>query len=162
MAQIFVAVLDATSSTFAKASWTRRCPTGIDADVRAFEVIAGVPYLSCRTTPRTPSSRPASTSLSQSDLCRDGGPLWNPPSCSPAEEAARQGEGRAGRADRRARAARPAEARTFDSLADVDAALGELMTSSTKNRPLRRLGVTRRQLLEEVDRPALKALPSEP
>ena len=27
---------------------------------------------------------------------------------------------------------------------------------------LRRLGVTRRQLLEEIDRPALKALPSEP
>ena len=27
---------------------------------------------------------------------------------------------------------------------------------------LRRLGVARRQLLEEVDRPALKALPSEP
>lgn len=29
-------------------------------------------------------------------------------------------------------------------------------------RPIRRLGVTRRQLLEEVDRPALKPLPAEP
>jgi hypothetical protein len=52
--------------------------------------------------------------------------------------------------------------RTFYSLADVDAALGELMTQLNEKQPLRRLGVTRRQLLEEVDRPALKALPDEP
>src|SRR5450631_2339518 len=52
--------------------------------------------------------------------------------------------------------------RIFYSLADVDAALGELMTQLNERQPLRRLGVTRRQLLEEVDRPALKALPDEP
>ena len=52
--------------------------------------------------------------------------------------------------------------RIFRSLADVDAALGELMTQLNERQALRRLGVTRRQLLEEVDRPALKALPDEP
>src|SRR6185312_7482972 len=52
--------------------------------------------------------------------------------------------------------------RTFTSLADVDAALGELMTQLNEKQTLRRLGVTRRQLLEQVDRPALKALPGEP
>ena len=52
--------------------------------------------------------------------------------------------------------------RTFYSLADVDAALGELMTQLNERQSLRRLGVTRRQLLEEVDRPALKAPPDEP
>ena len=52
--------------------------------------------------------------------------------------------------------------RTFYSLADVDTALGELMTQLNDNQALRRLGVTRRQLLEEVDRPALTALPNEP
>ena len=52
--------------------------------------------------------------------------------------------------------------RIFASLADVDAALGELMAQLIDNQSLRRLGVTRRQLLEEVDRPALKALPGEP
>ena len=52
--------------------------------------------------------------------------------------------------------------RTFYSLADVDAALGDLMTQLNEQRPIRRLGVTRRQLLEKVDRPALKALPAEP
>ena len=36
------------------------------------------------------------------------------------------------------------------------------MTHLNEERPIRRLGVTRRQLLEEIDRPALKPLPLEP
>ena len=51
---------------------------------------------------------------------------------------------------------------TFYSLAEVNAAIGELLTHLNEERPIRRLGVTRRQLLEEVDRPALKSLPAEP
>jgi hypothetical protein len=41
-------------------------------------------------------------------------------------------------------------------------AIGELMTHLNEERPIRRLGVTRRQLLEQIDRPALKSLPAEP
>ena len=52
--------------------------------------------------------------------------------------------------------------RTFYSLAEVNAAIADLMTHLNEVRPIRRLGVTRRQLLEEVDRPALKSLPTEP
>jgi transposase len=52
--------------------------------------------------------------------------------------------------------------RTFYSLAEVNAAIGELSTHLNEERPLRPLGATRRQLLEEIDRPALKALPTEP
>jgi hypothetical protein len=52
--------------------------------------------------------------------------------------------------------------RTFYSLADVNAAIGEFLTLLNEERPIRRLGVTRRQLLEEIDRPALKPLPIEP
>jgi transposase len=52
--------------------------------------------------------------------------------------------------------------RTFYSLAEVNAAIGELLKLLNEERPIRRLGVTRRQLLEEVDRPALKPLPVEP
>ena len=36
------------------------------------------------------------------------------------------------------------------------------MTHLNEERPIRRLGVTRRQLLEQIDRPALKSLPTEP
>ena len=36
------------------------------------------------------------------------------------------------------------------------------MALLNEERPIRRLGATRRQLLEEIDRPALKPLPIEP
>jgi len=36
------------------------------------------------------------------------------------------------------------------------------MTHLNEERAIRRLGVTRRQLLEQIDRPALKVLPAEP
>jgi transposase len=44
-AQIFVAVLGASSFTFAHASWTQALPDWIDAHVRAIEAIGGVPHL---------------------------------------------------------------------------------------------------------------------
>ncbi len=44
-AQIFVAVLGASSFTFAHASWTQALPDWIDAHVRALETIGGVPHL---------------------------------------------------------------------------------------------------------------------
>ena len=44
-AQIFVAVLGASSFTFAFASWTQTLPDWIDAHVRALEAIGGVPQL---------------------------------------------------------------------------------------------------------------------
>ena len=44
-AQIFVAVLGASSFTFACASWTQALPDWIDAHVRAFSAIGGVPEL---------------------------------------------------------------------------------------------------------------------
>ena len=43
MAQIFVAVLGASSFTFAKATWTQALPDWIDAHVRAFEASGGIP-----------------------------------------------------------------------------------------------------------------------
>ncbi len=50
----------------------------------------------------------------------------------------------------------------FYSLADVNAAIGELLARLNEERPIRRLGLTRRQLLEEIDRPAFKPLPTSP
>jgi transposase len=47
MAQIFVAVLGASSFTFAHASWTQALPDWIDAHVRALAAIGGVPQLAC-------------------------------------------------------------------------------------------------------------------
>ncbi|MBM3655104.1 MAG: transposase, partial [Alphaproteobacteria bacterium] len=52
--------------------------------------------------------------------------------------------------------------RTFYSLAEVNAAIEEMLKNLNEERPIRRLGVTRRRLFEEIDRPALNALPTEP
>jgi transposase len=52
--------------------------------------------------------------------------------------------------------------RRFYSLAELNAAISEMLRQLNDERPIRRLGVTRRALLEELDRPHLKALPSEP
>ena len=52
--------------------------------------------------------------------------------------------------------------RRFCGLAELNAAIAEFLGELNDKRPIRRLGVTRRQLLEELDRPALKPLPVEP
>ena len=154
MAQIFVAVLGASSFTFAKATWTQALPDWIDAHVRAFEAIGGVPELvvpdNAKTAVVKPSFYDPEVNRTYAEMAVHYGtailPAWQ------AEEAARQGESRAGRPDRRALAAQGGWRRIFTSLADVDAALGELMTQLNDKQALHwKLGVTRRQLLE--DRP---------
>jgi transposase len=47
-------------------------------------------------------------------------------------------------------------------LGELNDAIKGLLVRLNDERPIRRLGVTRRQLLEELDRPALKPLPAEP
>jgi len=51
--------------------------------------------------------------------------------------------------------------RRFYSLAELNTAIGELLRQLNDERPIRRLGVTRRALFEELDRPNLKSLPAQ-
>jgi transposase len=161
-AQIFVAVLGASSFTFAHASWTQMLPDWIDAHVRALEAIGGVPELIV----------PDNTKTAIIKSC-----LYDPQvNRTYAEMAAHFGA-----AILPARPMRPRDKakveqavliverwllgrlrhRIFYGLADVNAAIADLMMHLNEVRPIRRLGVTRRQLLEEIDRPALKPLPAE-
>ena len=52
--------------------------------------------------------------------------------------------------------------RRFYSLSELNAAISELLRQLNDERPIRRLGVTRRALFEELDRPNLNALPAQP
>src|SRR5256714_2935730 len=52
--------------------------------------------------------------------------------------------------------------RRFYSLAELNTAIGELLRQLNDERPIGRLGVTRRALFEELDRPNLNSLPAEP
>ena len=51
--------------------------------------------------------------------------------------------------------------RRFYSLAELNATIGEMLRQLNEERLIRRLGVTRRALLEELDRLHLKELPGE-
>jgi transposase len=52
--------------------------------------------------------------------------------------------------------------RKFYGLAELNQAIREFLHHLNEVRPIRRLGLTRRQLLEELDRPFLRPLPTEP
>ena len=161
-AQIFVAVLGASSFTFARASWTQALPDWIDAHVRAFEAIGGVPHLLV----------PDNTKTAVIKAC-----LYDPQvNRTYAEMAAHYDTTILPARPRRPRDKAKVEQavliverwllgrlrhRTFYSLAEVNAAIGELLTHLNEEHRIRRLGVTRRQLLEQIDRPALKSLPTE-
>ena len=162
-AQIFVAVLGASSFTFAHASWTQTLPDWIDAHVRALEAIGGVPHLLV----------PDNTKTAVIKSC-----LYDPQvNRTYAEMAAHYDTAILPARPRRPRDKAKVEQavliverwllgrlrhRIFYNLAEINAALADLMTHLNEVRPIRRLGVTRRQLLEEIDRPALKPLPVEP
>jgi transposase len=162
-AQIFVAVLGASSFTYAQATWTQGLADWISGHVGAFEAIGGVPALLV----------PDNTKVAVIKAC-----LYDPQiNRSYADMAAHYGTAILPARPRRPRDKAKVEQavlmverwllgrlrhRRFCSLAEVNAAIGELLQQLNEERPIRRLGVTRRALLEELDRPHLKGLPSEP
>jgi transposase len=162
-AQIFVAVLGASNFTYAEASWTQALGDWIGAHTRAFKAIGGVPNLLV----------PDNTKVAVIKAC-----LYEPHvNRTYAEMAAHYDTAVLPARPRRPRDKAKVEAavliierwllgklrhRRFYSLAELNAAIDELLHQLNEERPIRRLGVTRRALLEELDRPHLKALPSEP
>jgi len=162
-AQIFVAVLGASSFTYAEATWTQSLADWIGAHTRAFEAIGGVTRLLV----------PDNTKTAIIKAC-----LYEPQvNRTYTEMAAHYGTGVLPARPRRPRDKAKVEVgvlimerwilgrlrnRRFHSLGELNEAIRALLVRINDERPIRRLGVTRRQLLEEVDRPALEPLPAEP
>lgn len=162
-AQIFVAVLGASSLTYAQATWTQGLADWISGHVGAFEAIGGVPALIVPDNAKTAVIK----------AC-----FYDPQiNRSYAEKAAHYDTAILPARPRRPRDKAKVEQavlvierwligglrhRTFHSLAELNAAIGEMLRRLNDERPIRRLGVTRRQLFNEIDRTALKALPETP
>ncbi len=162
-AQIFVAVLGASNFTYAEATWTQGLSDWIGAHTRTFAAIGGVPRLLI----------PDNAKVAVIKAC-----LYEPQvNRTYAEMAAHYGTAVLPTRPRRPRDKAKVEAavlvverwilarlrhRQFYSLAELNAAIAELLRRLNEEKPLRRLGRTRRQLLEELDRPALKPLPIDP
>jgi transposase len=162
-AQIFVAVMGASNFTYAEASWTQALADWIGAHTRAFAALGGVPKLLV----------PDNTKVAVIKAC-----LYEPQvNRTYAEMAAHYDTAILPARPRRPRDKAKVEVavliierwllgrlrhRRFYSLAELNAALGELLRQLNDERLIRRLGVTRRALFEELDRPNLNSLPAQP
>ena len=161
-AQIFVAVLGASSYTYAEASWTQTLPDWIGAHGRALAFFGGVPRQI------VPDNLKAGVLKAN----------WHEPGLNPTYQdfASHYGTAILPARPRRPRDKAKVEVgvqvverwilarlrdQRFFALAELNAAILALL-AELNDRPMRRLGVSRRQLFDELDRPALAALPIEP
>jgi transposase len=160
--QVFVAVLGASSYTYAEATWTQTLPDWIGAHVRALAFLGGVPR---QIVPDNPKVGVLKVN-------------WYEPGLNPTYQdfASHYGTAILPARPRRPRDKAKVEAgvlvverwilarlrdQRFFSLTELNAAIGALL-ADLNDRPMRRLGVSRRQLFVELDQPALRSLPSEP
>ncbi|AEG07054.1 Integrase catalytic region (plasmid) [Sinorhizobium meliloti BL225C] len=161
-AHLFVAVLGASSLSYAQARWSETLPDWIECHILALEFFGGAPALLV----------PDNAKVAIIKACHFD-PQVNRTYCGMA---AHYGSAVLPTRPRRPRDKAKVEAavriverwllgrlrhRIFYSLAEVNAAIGELLHDLNDKRVLRRVGVTRRQLFEELDRPALRPLPVE-
>jgi transposase len=162
-AHVFVAVMGASSLSFAHATWSETLPDWIEAHVAAFGYFGGVPQLLVPDNPKVAIIRAC---FYDPQVNRTYG-----------EMAAHYDTGLLPTRPRRPRDKAKVEAavriverwllgtlrhRRFYSLADVNAAIAELLFSLNELRVFRYIGRTRRQLFDALDAPHLKPLPATP
>jgi transposase len=162
-AWIFVAVLGASSFTYAEATWTQGLGDWIGGHTGALAAIGGVPRL---IVPDNPKTAVIKACFYEPTVNR-----------TYTEMAAHYDTAILPARPRKPRDKAKVEAavlimerwllgrlrhQIFYSLAELNTAIRALLVKINDERPIRRLGVTRRQLLEDLDRPHLKPLPVEP
>jgi transposase len=161
-AQIFVAVLGASSYTDAEATWTQSLPDWIGSHVRALAFMGGVPAQIVPDNPKVGVDRAnwyePGLNRTYLDLATHYGTAILPARPYKPHDKAKVEVGVL--LVERWILARLRKRRFF-SLAELNQAIAELVTDLNA-RPMRRLDVSRRELFLELDRPALKALPAQP
>lgn len=158
-AEIFVAVLGASNYTYAEATWTQTLADWIEAHVRMFRFLSGVPRL---VVPDNLKSGVQRASFYDPEINRSYGMM-----------AAHYGVGILPARPRKPRDKAKVEAgvrfaqsyilgrlrrQTFFSLTEANAAIAG-MVERINAHIMRRLGVSRRHLFETVERPVLALLP---
>jgi transposase len=161
-AQIFVGVLGASNYTYAEASWTQSLPDWIGAHVRMFAFFQGCPRLVVPDNLKAGVQKPSfydpevNRSYARMAAHYEIGIL-------PARPGKPRDKAKVEAGVRFAQSYILGRLRhlTFFSLAECNAAIGTAL-SRMNERPMRRLGVSRRQLFEAIERPALHQLPATP
>jgi transposase len=158
-AEIFVAVLGASNFTYAEATFTQTLPDWIGAHVRMFRFLGGVPRL---LVPDNLKSGVQKASFYDPEINRSYGAM-----------AAHYGVGVLPARPRKPRDKAAVEAgvrfaqtyilgrlrnQTFFSLSEANAAIGGVL-DRMNTRVMRKIGMSRRDLFDSLDKPALKPLP---
>ena len=161
-ASIFVAVLGASSYTFCEAVWKRDLPSWIGSHNRAVEFFRGVTEVTTpdnwKTGVKDPCYYDPELNPTYRDWAEHVGTVIIPARVRKPRDKAIVENGVL-IVERWILAA--LRHRTFFSLAELNGAIRELLTR-LNHRKFKKLDTTRARLFEEVDRPALKPLPTTP
>jgi transposase len=161
-AQIFVAVLGASNYSYAEATWTQTLPDWIGSHVRTFRFLGGTPELVVPDNLRSGVSKAhryePDTNPTYQDMASHYGVAVLPARVRKPRDKAKV-EGGVLVVERWILAA--LRHRQFFSLAELNAAISELLVK-LNNRPFRKLPGSRREHFEQLDGPALQALPAVP
>ena len=161
-AQIFVAVLGASSYTFAEATWTQTLPDWTASHVRAFEFYGGCPEMVVPDNLRSGVSRAhryePDLNPTYHDLARHYGVAGLPARVRRPRDKAKA-EVAVQVVERWILAA--LRHGTFFSLVELNAAIAELL-ERLNTRRFRKLRGSRRSQFDQLDRPALRPLPVNP
>jgi transposase len=159
-AEIFVAVLGASSYTYAEATWTQSLPDWIGAHGRMFSFFGGVPRL---VVPDNLKSGVNKASFYDPEINRSYGQMAAHYGVSVLPARPRRPKDKA-KVEAGVRFAQSyilgrLRYQTFFSLAEANQAIA-VMVARINDHVMRRLGLSRRHLFETVERPALGALPA--
>jgi transposase len=159
-AQIFVAVMGASNYTYAEATWTQSLPDWIGAHIRAFEFMGGVPEVLVPDNLASGVSRASryepDINPSYQDMATHYGVAVIPARVRKPKDKAKV-EGGVLLVERWILAR--LRNMQFFSLAELNRAIAALL-EALNARPFKKLPGNRRQAFEQLDRPALKALPA--
>lgn len=161
-AQVFVAVLGASNYTYAEATWTQTLPDWIGAHVRAFEFLGGVSEVVVPDNLRSAVSKACryepDLNPSYAELAEHYGVAVLPARVRKPRDKAKA-EGGVLLVERWILAA--LRHRTFFSLPELNTAIATLL-ERLNARAFRKLPGSRRSAFEQIDQPALRALPATP
>lgn len=161
-AQIFVAVLGASNYTFAEATWTQGLEDWIGSHVRAFEALGAVPQRVVPDNLKSGVSRAChyepEINPTYHEMAVHYGVAVVPARVRKPRDKAKVEVG-VQVVERWVLA--PLRDRTFFSLAELNEAMRELL-EPLNERPFQKLPGSRRELFEQLDRPAMQPLPAEP
>jgi transposase len=160
--ELFVAVLGASSYTYAEATMSQRGPDFIASHVRAFQFFGGVSRDTICDQLRSGVSQPCryepGIQRTYEEMARHYGTTVLPARPHEARDKAKVEAG-VQQAERWLLA--PLRDQRFFSLGELNARIAELLVALNE-KEMKDYGASRRQLYEQLDRPALRPLPAAP